>query len=355
MRRLGHHCYTSVGGYRTLHCSPWLEPLRPLLDERAQTCYAEAGRFDLAHGGGIWLASFVISNGVDHVRRPRNLVHQVVIEEKNIPPIFSPLFLRQVCLDRLDHDDPALEQRLSTDFEHIDLGREMPSPDRFGQLFTGPANPIIVACYEALAHPDQPVRVPVSKVEACLSDLPAALCAPLVHPSAFHLSSLEHPLAYPFQEHAAAVHIRNGGRSLKSSTITTSGLDSPPRVLTEIVARHPQPHRLLLLLRRLPLPQLFHPQGLMQLLHQSLDGGGALNHQGLPQLGTGQGQAFLCTLLRLGGVDVVREALMNWSQSLATRIDPELQDDIDARIIACTSEAELSALAQVCNAGGITL
>ncbi|MFW5829596.1 MAG: hypothetical protein ACOCXA_04980, partial [Planctomycetota bacterium] len=354
MRRIGHHCYTSLGGYRSVHLSPWLEPMRALLEQRALACYSETDAFDLVHGGGFWLATFVIPNGVDHVRRPRNLVQQVVVEDASIPPIFSPLFLRATCLERLDQNDPALEQRLITDIADIDLRRLMPPPERFGELFSGPAGEVVVACYEAMARPEDSMAVTVERFEACREDLTAALCAPMVHGERCHISCLSRPLPDPFGDSAARVHIRHGKQVRTRGTVAVAGVDSPARLLTELVARSRQPQRLLLLLRRLPVPQVLDSGGLMQLLRLSLDDRLILDAHGLPQLGRGNGLAVLTALLRLGGLHTVRDALAGWSATLA-HLQGDVLDDIDARIIACAGEAELAALAQASARHNITL
>lgn len=348
-RRLGHHCYSSFGGYRTVHCSPWLARMSDLLDQRAQSCYSQTGRYDIVRGGGLWIASFVIANGTDHVGRPRSLVHQVIMEEQSAPPIFSPLFLRGACLDSLAHADPALEQRLVTDLDALNVRALMPAPDRFGSFLRGPARPVILSAYDALNNPGDPVVCELPHPDRIAEDLAPALACVMVHGQRFQFSTLDRLLPDPFGAAGPRVQLRSGvsggGGHRSSTTILDLSLASPGHVLVEILERSQEPHKVLFLFRQLPVAELFQAPPLMSLLRLVLDGRLSLDQQGVPQFGLPGGRGLAALLCELGGLAVVRCGLERWAASQRAHLaDPEQADELDQRIIACRSHDDIDAL-----------
>lgn len=321
MRRLGHHLYTSFGGQRTTYVSPWLAEWREILENRARACYGEVGAFDLLHAHGLWLATFVVANGFDHVKRPRSLVHTVVLEDANVPAVFSPLILRNACLARLDHEDPAVGHRLNQDLDPL-LRTALPRPQELARVLQGPARPLLAGFLHALQQPGVPVDVAMVSPGEIIADLSFGLCAVLMHGPQCHISSLAHVL--PDDSPRAVLHLcppTAGKAAVGRETVgrETDEFGQPmwagSEQLLDFIAEDAQPPRLLFFLRQAALDKLLEPdaldylRGAFEMVKPTLD------TDGVPGFQHDQAHAelLLQALLRVGALGLLRTVLERWS------------------------------------------
>lgn len=295
MRRLGHHIYSSFSGQRTVWLSPWLEDLRGVLEARAQACYHYPDRYDIIHCGGWWLITFVCPNGQDHVGRPRQLVHQMLLSSQEAPAIFSPLFVREACLSRLSHDDPSIEQRLIHDLDLIDLSRVMPSPAEFGNVLRGRARPCLSALLRILLQPGAEQEVALGTDDGLRKEFSAALCVVLLHRPDCHISNLPQPLAAPPWCTQVPPLLRlkipdasaSSVRSLRVSsehTMMAQPLSERGEWMLDVVSAAQYPPQVLLLLRRIPLQSLLDPPHCTALMGVLLTIIELLGRDGVPRL-----------------------------------------------------------------------
>ena len=346
MRRIGHHIYTSFGGYRTVYCSEWLQDRSKQLEARAQACYVDIGGFDCRMTGDEWTATFVIDNGVDHVGRPRGLVQQVVFSANDSPPVFSPLLLRAVCLENLQYEDPQLGKRLIEDFDALDLATLMPRPSVFAELIAGPVRPILEQGFRALVEPEEAVILTgFEHRDRVMADLPAALCVLLLHDAAWHLSSLSQPLGLTGSDTHPRLFLPGGRgyRQGKTSSIRRAPETfEPGKLVLDLIAANPKPHLVLFLLRRLAPKQLFQVVPLQRLIQLQAAGQMTLDREGELELAKDASHALdvLTVIQALGGQLIVNHVLTRWTEHLS--VDPEDLQELDARILAATNPDALA-------------
>ncbi len=337
MKRLGHHCYTSIGGYKTVHCSPWLESVRGVLDRRAQACYSEVGRFDCIRRDGLWIATFVLANGVDHVRRPRTLVHQVVFESANEPPVFSPFFLKLACLERLDHEDPALEHRLVTDLDQLNLREHMPHPQQFGAALQGDTVDFLLAFYESVMHAEEPETCLIKDIDSLLETIRPGSCLATIHGVDFHVSSLQHPLD---NYDLPSVHIVNE-MTRQCDMDSSILLPSSSRCILDIFLEAEQPHLFLFLFRHLSLRQLVEGEGTHDLFRLVLEKRVCLDPAGFPLVNE-HFPELARVLMGLGGSAVLQHVLRKWLETAGMLSEPALADDCEEYLNKLTSAEALT-------------
>jgi hypothetical protein len=314
MRRLGHHLYTSFGGQRTTHLSPWLADWREILEDRARECYPGVGQFDILHAHGLWLATFVMANGFDHVKRPRSLVHQIVLEDANVPAVFSPLILRQACLTRLDHEDPAIGHRLPQDLDPL-MRSTLPKPQELARVLHGPARPLLAGFLHALQQPGTPVAVTMLSLGDVMADLSFGLCAVLMHGPECHLSSLAHPL--PDDQPRAVLHLQPAASAGGATDSDEFGqvMFAGAEQLLDFIAGDPKPPRLLFFLRQCALARLLEAEPVDYLRTAFEVVAPTLDHDGIPQFKPDQARAelLLQALLRVEARGVLRAVLDRWA------------------------------------------
>lgn len=353
MRPLGHHLYTSFGGQRTVYLSPWLEGLRGLLEQRARLAYATPGAFDGVHQGGRWIATFSSGNGLDHVGRPRTLVHQLVVASEQAPPVFSPLLLRSAALTRLEHDNPAIGHHLPADLDALDLRAALPAPSDLPRLLAGPARVLAHALLRALAEPGQPVREVVSDLPALLPDFAAASSLVLVHAPPVQITSMPQPLPVPEPQQPLAVlalssgQPRHGGGA-HETLAWHSAADLAAEAVLSLIAEAPQPPRVLFLLRRIPLPRLLASDIAVE-LHASLrQASVGFDRDGLPLMPPTDpaSHRVLAVLQRAEAWELVSDILHGWRNDLiaAGLADPEWVVACDA----CLAHPRLAGLERLC-------
>lgn len=312
MRRLGHHLYTSLGGQRTVFCSAWLAGWRAWLERRAGELYGEPGSFDLVQVSGLWVAGFVQPNGVDHVGRPRQLVHQIVLEATNAPAVFSPLLLRHALLNRLDHDDPNIEHRLVTDLDRLDWSAVMPTPQDFPRILRGPVRPALRGMLRALRHPGTVERVQLTGLSDHLADLAAGSCAVLMHGQAVRICSLATLRPESDAGSLPTVHLTPGGTTRMQSDRLTGLADAEDWL--DLIANAGQPHRVLQLLRQADPKKLLDPVRIAGLRAATTSGWPGFDREGtvLVQPSSPQAGPLLAALLVVGADSAVRASLSRW-------------------------------------------
>lgn len=352
MRQLSHHVYTSFGGQRTAFLSPELESLRNLLEDRARQAYPETGHFDCVHQDGRWIATFVIANGVDHVNRPRSLVHQLVIGSHLTPAVFSPLFLRAAALPRLEHDNPALGHRLAADLDQIDLRSQMPAPDDLNRLLRGRMRPLMTAMLRALANDEAPIRQQVTDFSSQHADFAAASAALLVHAPDIQLSSLAHPLSPPdpSQPLARLFLLPDTERRMVSETMfIDQGVFAAAEELLDLIVQTPQPPRILFLLRLIPLPSLLKHGLIRELKTALLAAAPRFERDGQLQLDPLDPRSYrvLLALAAAGASVPVGAVLADWRAVLA---DGPVDPGWVAACQACEANPEPLAVEALCKA-----
>ncbi|GDY13366.1 hypothetical protein LBMAG53_22440 [Planctomycetota bacterium] len=312
MRRLGHHLYTSLGGQRTVFCSAWLAGWRAWLERRAGELYGEPGSFDIVQVSGLWVAGFVQPNGVDHVGRPRQLVHQIVLEATNAPAIFSPLLLRHALLGRLDHDDPGIEHRLINDLDRLDWSAVMPTPQDFPRILRGPARPALRGLLRAQRHPGTAERIQLTGLSDHLADLAAGSCAVLMHGQAVRICALAALRPEPDAGVLPTVHLTSGGTTRMHSDRLTGMADAEDWL--DLIANAGQPHRVLQLLRQADLTRLLDPVRIAGLRTATSSGWPGFDRDGtvLVQPSWPQAGPLLVALLAVGAEPAVRSTLSRW-------------------------------------------
>ncbi|MFM2089970.1 MAG: hypothetical protein RLZZ127_459 [Planctomycetota bacterium] len=259
-RPLLHHLFTSFGGQRTVHASPGLADQLPALEARAQAAYHAGPGWECLHADGLWLATFAIGNGTDHVGRPRMLVHQVAIRDNHLPALFSPLWLRRATLARLDSPDPgALAARLPDDLAGIDLRTVLPPPAEFSQLLLAPVRAAAGALLQALRRAGAHVEQEVPGALAGGDALAAVLCAALLHQPACRISTWRTPLPMPAGSAAPSTLVLRDAATARTSTAETmlgGGFYPSDWILDLLAGSGPTLPRLMAVLRTVPLPTL---------------------------------------------------------------------------------------------------
>ncbi len=350
MRRLSHHVYTSFGGQRTAFLSPELEPSRAMLEERARQAYAEVGQFDCVHQDGRWIATFVLANGVDHVNRPRSLVHQVVLESALAPAVFSPLFLRAATLPRLEHDNPALGHRLTTDLDLLDLRSQMPAPEDLLRLLRGRMRPLMTALLRALARPGLPVRQQVVDFSSQHADFAAASAALLVHAPDVQISTCARPLPtadVPADLAQLFIQPDSERRMLSETMFVDAGVFVAAEDLLDLIVQAAQPPRILFLLRQIPLPSLLRQPLISELKAAFLGTTLTLGRDGVPILDPldPRSHRLLRALAALEASEPVAGVLAAWRNLLQD--GPVPAGWVEA-CLACEADPQPAAIEALC-------
>jgi hypothetical protein len=312
-RPLGHHLFTSFGGQRTVHCSPWLIDRLPMLEDRAQAAYHHPGSWEAVHTAGHWLFTSVAANGVDHVGRPRQLVHQVALQDAHVPPVFSPLWLRRAVLPRLDSGDPAaVSARLAGDLAALDLRTLMPDPAGFAALLRSPVRVAAGAMLHALSRPGVLVDQPLRGLAAAFDQVAAVLAAALIHQPACRIVHGEGslPATGPALSTLRLADY-DPARGMSGETMFMDGGHYPSDWLLDTIADAAQPPRMLFLLRRVPLASLL-AKGARERLGPALAGlAPTLGRDGTPALAADHPQAgaWLSALAEAGAAQVATTVL----------------------------------------------
>ncbi|MCS6969657.1 MAG: hypothetical protein RMM29_07780 [Planctomycetota bacterium] len=352
MRPLGHHLYTSFGGQRTVYLSPWLDGERQFLEHRARLAYATPGGIDGIHQQGRWIATFTFANGLDHVGRPRTLVHQLVVSSQDAPPVFSPFLLRSAALTRLEHDNPAIAHHLPADLDSIDLRAALPAPEELPRLFGGPVRALANALLRALADPGNPVRESVPDLPQLLPAFTAASSLLLVHAPPVQITTLPQPLPLPDPQHPPAALILTGQSPRAPSPYDTlhcqSSAGLAAEALLDLIAEAPQPPRVLFLLRRIPLRTLLIPSIALE-LHAALRAAPlSFDRNGLPLMPPTEPAAHrvVRALHAAEAYDVIADILSGWRADLiaAGLADTEWLAACDA----CLADPRLAGLDRLC-------
>ena len=318
-RPLAHHLFTSFNGQRTVHVSPSLAALLPVLEARAQVAYHHPGGWECLHAGGRWLLTSVVANGTDHVGRPRQLVHQVALDDEVAPPVFSPLWLRRAVLPRLDNPEPAaIAARLAHDFDALDTRTLMPEPAVFADLLRSPLKAVAGALLHALSGPGRSQTQVVPGLATAGDRVAAVMAAALVHAPVCRITTLPEALpTWPGVGSLPQVSLSEGDQGVPGGTMMFGGGAYPSDWILDAIAQATQPARVLFLLRRLPLDGMLSPAGAAMLKPVFRPLELPLGKDGVPEpdMTDERTGAWLAALVRAGGTSLVAEVLSRWSRS----------------------------------------
>ena len=318
-RPLAHHLFTSFNGQRTVYVSPSLATWLPLLEARAQVAYHHPGGWECLHAGGRWLLTAVVANGTDHVGRPRQLVHQVALDDEVAPPVFSPLWLRRAVLPRLDNPEPAaIAARLAQDFDALDPRTLMPEPTVFADLLRSPLKAVAGALLHALSGSGRAQTQVVPGLAAAGDKVAVVLVAALMHAPVCRITTLPEALpAWPGVGTVPQVSLSEGDQGIPGGTMMFGGGAFPSDWILDAIAQSAQPARVLFLLRRLPLDGILSPAGaaILKPVFRPLEL--PLGKDGVPEpdMADERTGAWLAALVRAGGASLVAEVFARWSRS----------------------------------------
>lgn len=317
MMRLGHHVFTSFGGQRTVFLSPWLASWRERLDERATAAYAGDPGFEVVHGQGCWWITLVSANGRDHVGRPRQLVHQVVVEDTALTPPVSPLALLPHLLTRLEHDDPYLGQRLPDPLPSIALPA---APDLVAACTA--ARPILAGAMDAILTGQwSSLAAPAEAFDAIV----ATAGIPWAFDRSLWVGTFARPLPPPAAAPTAGVRLW----SSPSATVPVAG--SAGAWLVDLLLRHGRPGSLVGLLASLPATVWSSPAQRALLGNAIHAGWPDVITDGVPQIAPDdhRTEPLLCALVALGAPALASRVMSAWRPVVAgSRLAGELEHAI---------------------------
>ena len=355
MKLVAHHVYTSFGGYKTVHCCDDLRPQQERLESQAENLISGEQGFVIRRDAQAWWVIAIRKNGFDHVGRPRSLVHTIAVDhsQNKLPLVFSPAFLLVLTLDRLEHEDPGLSYRLPTTM--ADLPQQL-SERGFDQLVTnqellreclrGEARSLFIASYDAMAAEDEITRIRNSVIDGIVDNRLAAGLLPFwVHQQDCVISNLRHMVVG--DAGVAKLYI---DEAIESARITQSGRMSIGHILIELFNHITEPISLFWLLAALPNSDRLNRETMRALYEAVAKYGWPLTLRSV-QKGLGLKDNMPClhvlsAVTGLGGLKVLHQLLFEW-RSQQTNLDPEVQELLDARLVALSDDTTAVNLLQL--------